>query len=190
MFIKLSKLGVGMFMLNALKDMYTNTLAYVSIEGEFSNVFQLNAGVLQGASTSTLLFMAYTSDIITIFKTLFIHELYIYSYHLLLHADDSLILATSKKLLIEKFKSMEKYCSENMLKLQPKKCGFMCINSEEKDSFTLKTGTINHLNETSYLGSLISSYGNVTHDIQLEIKSKTASSSSNMFFSRIALNSV
>ena len=172
LFVKLSKLGIGMFMLNALKDMYTNTLAYVSIQGEYSDLFPLKAGVLQGSATSTLLFMAYTSDIITIFTTLFAKELYIHMYHLLLHADDSLILASTKELLIKKYLAMDNYCLKNMLHLQAKKCGFICINSDEKDCIILRNGVVNHLNEISYLGSIISSYGNVTRDIKLEVDSK------------------
>ena len=172
LFIKLSKLGVGMFMLNALRDIYTNTLAYVSIGGDYSDIFPLKAGVLQGSATSTILFMAYTSDIISIFSTLFASEMFIHTYHILLHADDSLILSTTKKLLIDKYNAMEKYSSDNMLHLQPKKCGFICINSDEKAPIILKNGIINHLDEITYLGSMISSAGYVDNDIQLEINSK------------------
>ena len=60
----------------------------------------ITAGVLQGSASSTLLFMAYTSDIITIFKTHFPSEELILYYHILLHADDSLILALNKLSLI------------------------------------------------------------------------------------------
>ena len=102
LFIKLVNLGISGYMLNALKDMYTDTMAYVSFEGEYSDMFRLDAGVLQGAASSTLLFIAYTSDIISMFNTLFAIEVYIHIYHLLLHADDSLILATTKALLIKK----------------------------------------------------------------------------------------
>ena len=172
LFMKLAHLGIGMFMLNALKDMYSNTLAYVSIQGEYSDIFPLKAGVLQGSATSTLLFMAYTSDIITIFNTIFAKELYVHTYHLLLHADDSLILASTKQLLIDKYCAMETYCVNNMLNLQPKKCGFICINSTEKSSFPLKNGLIDNLHEISYLGSKISSNGNIDQDIRLEIESK------------------
>lgn len=172
LFIKLAQLEIGNLMLNALKGMYSNTLAYVSIQGEFSDIFPLKAGVLQGSATSTLLFMAYTSDIITIYNTLFAQELYIHMYHILLHADDSLILASTKKLLIEKYYAMDTYCMNNMLHLQPKKCGFICINSRETDSITLKNGKINSINEISYLGSIISNSGNIDHDIKLEVDSK------------------
>ena len=171
LFIKLTKLGIGIIMLNALKAMYRDTMAYVSFEGEYSDMFQLNAGVLQGAATSTLLFIAYTSDIITLFNTSFATEIYIHTYHLLLHADDSLILATTKNLLIEKYNALENYCIDNLLHLQPKKCGFIVINSDEKESIKLHKGNIELLNEITYLGSKISAVGNINQDIRMEIDS-------------------
>ena len=172
LFSKLVRRGIGMYMLNALKDMYTNTVAYVSIQGEYSDLFTLQAGVLQGASTSTLLFMAYTSDIVSVFNTHFAQEMYIHMYHLLLHADDSLILASTKQLLIDKYYAMDNYCSANFLYLQPKKCGFICINSNETSSIALKGGTIKCMDEILYLGSRISCSGHINDDIKLEIASK------------------
>ena len=186
LFTKLVNLGIGMFMLNALKEMYSDTLAYVSIDGEYSDIFELNAGVLQGAATSALLFIAYTSDIITVFNTQFACEMFIHTYHLLLHADDSLILATTKRLLVEKYLAMEKYSLENMLYLQTKKCGFLVINSNQKEPIALQKGNINHLDEITYLGSMISSRGNVTQDVILEINSNKKHF--NKFFAFISKN--
>ena len=171
LFIKLVNLGISGYMLNALKDMYTDTMAYVSFEGEYSDMFRLDAGVLQGAASSTLLFIAYTSDIISMFNTLFAIEVYIHTYHLLLHADDSLILATTKTLLIKKYNAMDNYCVENMLYLQPKKCGFLVINSDETEPIKLQKGSIHNIDQLTYLGSKISSVGNINYDVELEINS-------------------
>ena len=132
LFIKLVNLGIGVCLLNAIMEMYKVTDAYIFLEGEYSRKLSITAGVLQGSASSTLLFMAYTSDIIIIFRNHFPSEEIIHYFHILLHADDSLILATSKASLVEKFRKLDKYCSENNIKLQLNKCCFLAINSSEK----------------------------------------------------------
>ena len=72
--VKLVNLGIGMFMLRALIEMYKVTDAFVLLNGEYSHNLSITAGVLQGSASSTILFMAYTSDIIDIFKAHFPSE--------------------------------------------------------------------------------------------------------------------
>ena len=74
LFIKLANLGIGVCLLNALIEMYKVTDAYVFLDGEYSRRLSISAGVLQGSASSTLLFMAYTSDIIIIFRNHFLVE--------------------------------------------------------------------------------------------------------------------
>ena len=172
LFKKLVNLGIGMFLLKAIMEMYKVTDAYVLLDGEYSRRLSITAGVLQGSASSTLLFMAYTSDIIKIFKSFFPIEEIIHEYHILLHADDSLILATSMRSLVAKFKKLCEYCRENNIRLQLSKCSFLAINSNEKGNIELEDGTIKNAEESVYLGSTITDSGNVTNDIKAEIKSK------------------
>ena len=108
-------------MLKALIEMYSVTASYVDVGGEYSKVFNMSAGVLQGAATSTVLYMAYTADLVKLFRNKFPIEEILHLYHILLHADDCLLLATSKEQLVEKFKCLEQYCIDNNIRLQPKK---------------------------------------------------------------------
>ena len=172
LFQKLVHLGIGAFMLNALKEMYKNACVLVEFDGEYSYEFELTAGVLQGSATSTVLFIAYTADLINLFKRVFGEEDIIHMYHLLVHADDAIILATKKSILKEKFCTLENYCFENKISLQPKKCSFICINSHEKEPIDIKSGTIKYSSETVYLGSMITDQGNINYDIKHEIKGK------------------
>ena len=172
LFQKLVCFGIGSIMLNALKDMYNVTCTFVEMNGEYSHEFDLTAGVLQGAATSTILFIAYTADLITLFNTIFKEEDLIHMFHILVHADDALILATTKLILKEKFQVLESYCEENKIKLQPSKCSFIAINSSDKDSIVLKDGQIDHNCETIYLGSTITDAGKINYDIKKEIKGK------------------
>ena len=116
--------------------------------------------------------MAYTSDIINIFKAHFPSEELIHQFHILLRADDSLILATNKNSLILKFKKLEEYCKANNIKLQLSKCCFLAINSDDKGSIKLDGGIIKNKSEFVYLGSTITDSGNVTNDLKAEIRQK------------------
>ena len=174
-FVKLARLGIGMLLLKALMEMYMATDAYVFLNGEYSRKLNITAGVLQGSASSTLLFMAYTSDIVDLFKSTFPAEEIIQFYHILLHADDSLILATSRASLIKKFTKLAEYCEENNIKLQLKKCCFLVINSKNKsDKADIVIGDEVILNkkEFVYLGSIITESGNVTTDVKREIMKK------------------
>ena len=175
LFIKLINLGIGMFMLTAIIEMYKVIDAHVYYNGVYSKTIYITAGVMQGSASSTLLFMAYTSDLINIFNNYFPTEEIIHYYHILLHADDSLILATNKKSLVNKFKKLDEYCLENNIKLQLSKCAFLGINVEDKMSFTLENGTINCVSEFVYLGSIITNRGSIPDDIKMEIKRTTKS---------------
>ncbi len=172
LFKKLVSLGIGAGMLAALIEMYKVTDAYVLLNGEYSRKLSITAGVLQGSASSTLLFMAYTSDLITLFRSYFPAEELIHHYHLLLHADDSLILAMSKSSLIQKFRKLCEYCRVNNIKLQLSKCGFLAIFSEEKEPIIFDDDVVKNLNESIYLGSTITDNGNVSMDIKAELKQR------------------
>ena len=186
LFRKLVKLGIGMFMLKALMEMYKMTDAYVFLNGEYSHKLYITAGVLQGSASSTILFMAYTADIITLFKDNFPSEELLHFYHILLHADDSIILATSKKSLIEKFETLSKYCKENNIKLQLSKCCFLAINSKETANIEMEGEVIENKSEFVYLGSIITASGDVTKDIRAELKKK--GKKLNQFFAFLSQN--
>ena len=152
--------------------LYLVTDAYIFLNGEYSRKLNITAGVLQGSSSSTLLFMAYTSDIIELFNKTFPSEELLQLYHILLHADDSLILATSKVSLVNKFIKLGEYCKENNIKLQLGKCCFLAINSNEKSDIVIGNDIIVNKSEFVYLGSIITDKGNVSCDVKAEIKKK------------------
>ena len=173
LFQKLANLGIGMFMLRALMEMYKMTNAYIFLNGEYSHKLHISSGVLQGAASSTILFIAYTCDIINLFQQTFPAEELLHCYHILLHADDSLILSTSKNSLVEKFATMSKYCKENNIKLQLKKCSFLVINSKKEcEDIEMEGNIIENKKEFVYLGSIITNSGDVTCDIKAEINQK------------------
>ena len=172
LFKKLIELGISMIMLRALVEMYRVNLTYVEINSEYSRTFLMTAGVLQGSATSTILFMAYTADLVKLFNDKFPVEDIIHLFHILLHADDCLILSECRKLFEEKFQCLGSYCDKNSIRLQPKKCSFLAINTNECEDIVLSNGVIKHTNEGLYLGSILSSKGDINHEVALEIQQR------------------
>ena len=82
LFKKLVELGISMFILRALMEMYLVNTSYVDVHGEYSKTFNMTDGVLQGSVTSTILFMAYTSDLVELFSENFPSEELIHLYHI------------------------------------------------------------------------------------------------------------
>ncbi len=65
--------------------------------------------------------------LIDMYTNSFRPEPLIYIYHMLVHADDILMLATSRQMAIEKMLALLEYCSLNYIKLQLTKCASMCV---------------------------------------------------------------
>ena len=131
LFQKLIRLGISAVMLNALIAIYMNSQSVVEHNGNFSDYLLLLADVKQGAPPSGLLYIAYTMGLIDMYGNTFNPEPLIGIYHMLVHADDILMLSTSKALAVEKVIALLEYCAKNFIRLQILKCAFMCVNSED-----------------------------------------------------------
>ena len=100
--MKLAQLGVGNVMLQALKRLYMNTYCILSYGREFSEVFQTFTGIRQGAASSALLFIGFIDDLVKYLEDHCCNEPLIENLHCLLHADDTAIISTDRKLFIKK----------------------------------------------------------------------------------------
>ena len=176
LFQKLVKLGVSATMLSALVSIYVVSQSVVEHNGEYSDFLMLLAGVKQGAPPSGTLYIAYTLGIFNLFDGTFNAEPLIGIFHLLMHADDILMLATSKINARRKIECLIRYCNENFIKLQLAKCAMMCVNSKDEidsepmisNGVTLKCS----LGEV-YLGSVITCSTKLAHDVEADIKHRS-----------------
>ena len=176
LFQKLVTIGISTVLLNALMGIYTNIQTAVFHNHEFSKRINLLAGINQVAPTSGILYIAYTLDLIQIFK-IFDTEPIIKMIHLIMHADDIIIIATCRNKCVEKVKKLTEYCENNNISLQISKCSFLCINSKEpndKQPITIGNETINITREEVYLGSTITDSLNLKEDIAAESKRRNA----------------
>ena len=172
---KLVALGIGSCMLAALKLLYIPTFCVLSFYGQMSDRFETSTGIRQGASSSVFLFIVFINDLIIYLKVKCVEEPLINNMHSLLHADDTAILSTNRKLFIIKCNHMLQYFCDNQLGLNLGKSGYLIINAKNNDLKTtihLDNGCLEYKNHVVYLGGFISDTGNIDTDVSLYLKEK------------------
>ena len=97
--------------------------------------------------------------------------------HLLIHADDVTIIATSKENAVAKMRTLLHYCNGNYIVPQFDKCEFITINVNNYiDTSPLPFGESTlkrlHVNHITLLGSHISASGNIADDLHLHVGKK------------------
>ena len=98
---KLIKYGIGYAMLNALKSIYRTTSCILSLNGKNSAQFDTCCGIRPGASSSSLLFIMFINYLIDFNRDQCESEPLIEAIHVLLHADDTLILGANRSLFVK-----------------------------------------------------------------------------------------
>ena len=162
-------------MLNALKSIYTMTSCILSVSGKFSELFNTSCGIRQGAPSSSCLFIVFINDLIDFVRSRCVCEPLIGCMHVLLHADDTLILSTSRHLFIKKCNMMIEYFTENKLNLNLGKSGYLIINgkiADVKEALYLDNRLLEYKESIVYLGLLFSDTGSISNDIKLNVQNK------------------
>ena len=178
LFRKLIQIGISSVFLNALIAIYISGKSVVQHDNQFSEYILLLAGVKQGAPPSGLLYIAYTMGLIDMYDNSFHPEPLIYIYHMLVHADDILMLATTRTLAIQKMIALLKYCADNYIKLQITKCSFMCVNTndtEDEEPLQLQNLLLKPTSNEVYLGSVITNSHKIIDDVNADIKHRQLS---------------
>ena len=172
---KLIKLGIGHFMLSALKALYSCTTCVIKFSGEFSSCFPMLRCIHQGAASSVLLFNEFMDDLFVYLEEKCDIENILGDIHSLIHADDTIILSTDKNKFIHKCNETVKFIKKNKLKLNVGKCVFTVINSKDpsdKAHIEIDGGFIKYGNKFEYLGVVISDSGSVKKDVKYFLDNK------------------
>jgi len=172
---KLIKLGIGSYMLTALKRIYCSTYSILHTSAESSTAFRTYTGIRQGAPSSVLLFIVFIDDLIDYLKTHCVEEPIIGILHCLLHADDTAVISTKRELFIKKCNTMLDYFHVNKLSLNLTKSSFMIINGKDNDpkvDLRTNSGILPYKSTVVYLGAIISDTGNLMSDVDKHTESK------------------
>ena len=170
LFSKLQLFGVGKVFLLCLIAVYAITDCII-YQKDTSFTYHLLAGIKQGLPLSPWLFLFYVNDIFDFFDGIHQRNGITETLHLLIHADDTTILAGSRESAKSKLRSLISYCKLNHISLQLSKCEFIVINGDEADSQPLccDNERIANVPYLTLLGSHLSASGLLSDDLDLHM---------------------
>ena len=176
LFKKLKLFGAGGIFILCLMSIYQITDCVI-FQGETSFSYHLLAGIKQGLPLSPWLFLFYVNDIFDYFDAIYGHDHVLEALHILIHADDTTILANSRASAEQKVKSLLNYCTLNAISLQISKCEFIAINGDRNDQIDIQIpkGKIRNVKHVKLLGSHFSQSGRIMDDLELHMNKRCVS---------------
>ena len=170
---KLSKFGAGTLFVLCIASMYLKTDNIIFQNGETIS-YALYAGIKQGLPLSPLLFLFYVNDIFDYFEKLYqnVSNSIFDMVHMVMHADDATLLASTRQLAVRKLCSLMEFCKVNAILPQYSKCEFIVINGDDYDKEPLPFGAklLVHVQYITLLGSHCSSIGSIVEDLRLHMR--------------------
>ena len=170
--MSLIKLGIGSTIFYAIKSMYSTTKCVIKSGRKLSEIFLTHSGIKQGAPSSVILFIIFMDNFIDIVRSKCIKEQVIGFLHILLHADDTAVLSTTRFLFIKKCNTLIAAFKQKKVSLNMKKSGFLVINpsnSGDRSDIRLDNGWLTYCNTFVYLGAIFSDNGAVSYDVNLHV---------------------
>ena len=146
-------------------------------KGMCSRTFRTFTGIRQGAALSTNLFTVFLDVLISHLKAKCAPEQLIGDLHSLLHADDTVLLSTSREAFVIKCREMVNCFKEKKLNLNVSKSRYMIINGKANDhkvKLDIGHGYLSYTSKYKYLGYYISDSGKLNDDFELNVKDKRA----------------
>ena len=136
----------------------------------FLKNFFTHTGIKQGAPYSVILFLIFMDDCIVKMLEKCIDEVVIANLHVLLHADDTVMIRTNRELFVSKCNMLVETFKEKRMSLNIGISGFIVINPSKADDRTvmkLECGWLTYGEEYLYLGTIFSDKGIVNADANL-----------------------
>ena len=94
--------------------------------------------------------------------------------HLLVHADDTTIISSTRYMAERKIKTLMTYCKSYHISLQLSKCEFIVVNGDacDKEDIIIDSGKIRNVDNITLLGSKISESGRIQNDLNLHMQNR------------------
>ena len=164
----LKKVGCGKRFLSALIAIYKDTVNILN-----SEYIKAKIGVKQGGPMSCLLFIIYLNILAVMIKALG-NDSYLQDVHALMLMDDTVLLASTREKMIEKFKVLMNFCEKYGMFVNELKTQFMVINGTAADryEFTASNVVVKNTKSYIYLGSPFTENGKMNDVIALHAKSR------------------
>ena len=136
--------------------MYNKSICRVKSKGMLSEPFNLELGVKQGDSLSSMLFNIYINDLPKHLETT-IDPVFLLKERLdcLMYADDLVLLSSTSQGLQQKLNCLSQYCNEWCLKVNLNKTNILIFNKSGKltnEKFTYKNDVVQNASQYKYLG--------------------------------------
>ena len=172
---KLALFGAGTTFILCIAAMYQTTNSIIIQKDDYS-LYTILSGIKQGLPLSPYLFLFYIDDVFEYMYAIYgrTNTAVLDQLHLLIHADDANILASTRDMLVSKIRSMIHYCNINKIVLQLTKCKFLVINGSENDneSIQIDVGQIDCVSSVMILGSPLTDTGICQSDLDLHMKER------------------
>ena len=160
MWTKLLKIGVTSKIISILQNLYHSAKTVIRLNEGHSKPIDVTLGLLHGDSLSPLLFALYVSDIEKVLQESGFDGLSLNhrtALHVLLFADDTVVLAPTEGALKKKILVLEQYFDSMELKVNLEKTKVVIFRLEANLHFQFKEQPIDIVSEYVYLGILMSS---------------------------------
>ncbi|UYV63762.1 hypothetical protein LAZ67_2005540 [Cordylochernes scorpioides] len=121
---KLSELGLNFRFVNLIRNYFEQMTTTVRWNGLFTEPIKIRSGVLQGEPLSPYLFILFVTDLINIFNDSTLPGIYLPNFgtvHLLMYADDIILIGEPKINLQIRINMLKKYFETNHLTLNESK---------------------------------------------------------------------
>ena len=181
LFYKMAKLGITGKFYNVLRNMYSNSTAYVKLSGHLSNKFQILKGTEQGHPLSPDLFKIFLNDLSPLLET---NDCPVLANTLISHllwADDLIMLSLSQKAFKYQLEQLGKYCNEWGIEINEIKTQVMIFGQKEKYThcrnlvFNLQGKDLKVVESYCYLGIVLHNSGELrTAQSTLKLKAMRA----------------
>ncbi|XP_071123308.1 uncharacterized protein [Mytilus edulis] len=169
LWLRLIRCGISGNLLTVIKSMYAKIKCCIKLEGNFSNFFQSNVGLMQGESLSPFLYSLYINDIENelLSQGCQSYELKMLNLYLLMYADDTVLFSETVDGLQKMIDSVDIYSREYDLDINLSKTKIVVFRNrglvKATEKWYLNDVDIELCDEFTYLGLLFKYNGNFVH---------------------------